>query len=98
MNTLKQEIFELKTLNRHIKKEHEALNLQNQIEKTINENTLLHLDLQFKKNKKLKKKNKQLNTQVINMKYKILMRKPRVVVTTRKENKIKLDVLAEVSG
>ena len=98
MNLLRQEIFELETLNRHIKHDHEALELRNQIEKTINDNTLLHLGLWFKKNKNLNNKNKNINRQIINLNYNLLMRKPRMVVTKRKEKKLNLDVLAEVSG
>lgn len=50
--------------------------------------------------KKLKKKNKNLKIQIINLKYKIVMRKPRMVVAMaiKKENKLNLDVLVEVSG
>jgi len=43
INILKQEIFELETLNRHIQNEHEALKMQNEIQRTQNDNVLLHL-------------------------------------------------------
>ena len=51
VSTLRQEIFELETLNRHIQHEHEALRMQNKIEKTMNDNILLHFGLWYKKNK-----------------------------------------------
>jgi len=46
---------------------------------------------------KLKKKKRALQRQVINLKYKILMTKPRMEVTGKKVKKMNLDVLAEVS-
>ena len=72
------------------------MKMHNQIDKTINDNTLLHLGLWLKKNKKLKNRNIYLNRQIINLKYKHPMKKPRVAVTSKRENKLKLNVLAEV--
>jgi len=45
----------------------------------------------------LKRKNRSLNRTVINLKYRLLMKKPKIAVTSKKSKKIKLDVLAEVS-
>ena len=84
----------METLNIQIKHEHEALRMQNKIEKTKNDNILLHLGLWYKKNKKLKQKNRSLEIKVINLKYKILMKKPRMAVAKKKVKKINLDVLA----
>ena len=81
-----------------IQQEHEALRIQNKIEKTKNDNILLHLGRWYKKNKKLKQNNRALKRKVINMKYKILMKNPRMAVTKNMVKKINLDVLAEVSG
>lgn len=73
INILKQEIIELETLNRYIKNENQALKAHNEIQIAKSDNLLLHLSLQFNKKKKLKKKNKALERQVINLKYKILI-------------------------
>jgi len=94
---LKQEIFELETLNRYIKKENQTFKAQNKIQIAKSDSLLLHLSMWFNKNKKLKKKNKALHKQVINLKYKILMRKPRMAITEKKVKKMNLDVLADVS-
>ena len=66
------------------------------MDKIIHDNTMLHLGLWQKKNRKLKKKNRRLNGALINLKFRCLMRKSRMVVVPRK-NKRSLDVLAEVS-
>jgi len=58
---------------------------------------MLHLGLWYKKNRKLKGKNKKLNRTLINLKYRFLMRKPRMEVSAKKSKKRKLDVLAKVS-
>ena len=50
-----------------------------------------------KKNRKMKRKNKKLNGTLINLKYRFLMRKPRMEVSAKKSKKRKLDVLAKVS-
>ena len=63
--------------------------------KIIHDNTMLHLGLWQKKNRKLKKKNRRLSRALINLKFKCLMRKSRMTVVPRKK-KIGLDVLAEV--
>jgi len=97
INILKQEIFEMETLNRHIEREHEALKMQNETQRTQNNNILLHLSLWYKKNKKLKQKSKVLKRKVITLKYKILMKKPSMVVARKKVKKTNLDVLVRVS-
>jgi len=58
IKNLKQEIFELEMLNRHIQREHEALKMHNEIQRITNDNILLHLSLWYKKNKKSKQKEK----------------------------------------
>jgi len=55
-----------------------------------------HLALWHKKNRKLKGKNKKLNRALINLKYRFLMRKPRMAVGAKQSEK-RLDVLVEVS-
>ena len=96
VQSLKQEVFELEVLNRHIKNENEALKKQKRLEKIIHDKTMLHLGLWQRKNRKLKKKCKRLNTTLINLKFRCLMRKPRMVLVPRKRRR-GLDVLAEVS-
>ena len=66
------------------------------MDKIIHDNTMLHLGLWQKKNRKLKKKSKRLSRALINLKFKCLMRKPRMTVVPRKKKR-RLDVLAEVS-
>lgn len=51
---LKQEMFELETLNMHIQKENETLREQNKLDKAIHDNTVLHLGLWYEKDMKLK--------------------------------------------
>jgi len=70
---------------------------QNKLDRAIHDNTMLHLVLWYKKNRKLKRKNKKLSRTLINLKYKLLMRKPRMVVSAKRNKKRKLDVLVEVS-
>ena len=97
VDALKQDIYELEILNRHIKQNNETLKEKNKLDKAIHDNSILHLGLWYKKNRKLKKKNKLLNRAVINLKYKLLMRRPKMIVTSKKNKRRKLDVLAEVS-
>jgi len=81
----------------HIKKENETLKEQRKLDKSIHHNTILHLGLWYKKNKKLKRKNINLNKTVINIKYRLLMKKPRMAITSKRRKRRKLDVLVEVS-
>ena len=97
IDSLKQGIYELEILNRHIKQENETLKEQSKLDKAIHDNTILHLRLWYKKNRKLKGNNRSLNRIVINLKYMLLMKKPRMAVTSMKSKRRKLDVLAEVS-
>jgi len=83
IQSLKQEIYELKVLNRHIQNENETLKEKNKLEKIIHDNTILNLGLWHKKNRKLKKKIRRLKISLINLKYKCLMMKPRMIVIAR---------------
>jgi len=96
VQSLKQEVFELEVLNRHIKNENETLREQIRLDKIIHDNTMLHLGLWQKKNRKLKKKCRRLSKALINLKFRCLMRKPRMLAVPRKRRR-GLDVLAEVS-
>ena len=68
IQSLKQEVFELEVLNRHIKRENETLKEQSRLDKIIHNNTMLHLGLWQKKNRKLKKKSRRLSRALINLK------------------------------
>lgn len=94
VQALKQEVFELEVLNRHIKQETEAIKEQGKVDKIIHDNTMLHMGLWQKKNKKLKKKCRKLSRELINLKFRCLIRKPRMVVAPRNKRR-GLDVLAE---
>jgi len=96
IQSLKQEVFELEVLNRHIKRENETLKEQGRLDKIIHDNTMLHLRLWQKKNRKLKKKTRRLNRALINLKFRCLMKKLRTVMVPRKKKR-RLDVLTEVS-
>ena len=96
IQSLKREFFEREVLNKHIKRENETLKEQSRLDKIIHDNTMLHLGLWQKKNRKLKKKSRRLSRALINLKCRCLMRKPRMTVVPRKKKR-RLDVLAEVS-
>ena len=96
VQSLKQEVFELEVLNRHIKHENEALKEQSRLDKIIHGNTMLHLGLWQKKNRKLKRKCRRLSRAFINLKFRCLMRKPRMLAPPKKKRR-GLDVLVEVS-
>ena len=65
----------------YIKGENKSLKSQNEVQIAKSDNLLLHLILWYKKNKKLKKANRSMKRKIINLKYKILMKKPRMAVT-----------------
>ncbi len=96
VKSLKQEVFELEVLNRHIKQENEALKEQSKLDKIVHDNTMLHLGLWQKKNRKLKKKCKKLSRDLINLKFRCLVRKPRTNLVVRRKRR-RLDVFAEAS-
>ena len=45
VQSLKQEVFELEVLNRHIIQENETLKEQGKVEKMVHDNTMLHVGL-----------------------------------------------------
>ena len=57
----------------------------------------LQLGTLHKENQKLKKKNKKMNRALINLEFKLLIKKPIMTLTSKRNKKIRLDVLAEVS-
>ena len=92
VQSLKQEVFELEVLNRHIKQENEALKEQSKVDKMVHDNTMLHLGLWQKKNRKLKGKCKKLSRALINLRFRCLVKKPRAILATRRKRR-RLDVL-----
>ena len=62
-------------------------------------NTTLSLQMEklYKASEKLKKKNKKLSRALINLRFKLVIRKPRMPLNTKKSRKRRLDFLAEVS-
>ena len=70
---------------------------QNKLDKVIHDNTTLQLALLHKENRKLKKNKKRLNRAIINLKFKLIMKRPRMTLTSKRNKRIWLDVLAEVS-
>ena len=97
IETLKQDKYELEILNRHIKNENEILREQVKLKNAMNNTFTLQLGTLHKENRKLKKRNKKLNRGLINLRFKLLMKKPRMTLTTKRSRKIRLDVLAELS-
>ena len=89
-------MFEIEVLNRHIKQENEALKEQSKVEKMVHDNTMLHLGLWRKKNRKLKGKCKKLSRALINLRFRCLVKKPRTILAARRKKR-RLDVLAEAS-
>jgi len=97
VKSLKQEVFELEVLNRHIKQENEALKEQSKVDKMVHDNTMLHLGLWQKKNRKLKKKCKKLSRALINLRFRCLVMKPKRVNLAVRRKRRRLDVLTEAS-
>ena len=83
-------------MNRHIIQENETLKEQAKVDKMVHNNTMLHLGLWQRQNRKLKKKCKKLNRALVNLRFKCLVRKPRVNVAIQRRGR-RLDVLAEAS-
>lgn len=96
VKSLKQEVFELEFMNRHIKQENEALKEQSKVDKMVHDNTMLHLGLWQEKNRKLKGKCKKLSRALINLRFRCLVKKPRAILATRRKRR-RLYVLAEAS-
>ena len=83
--------------NRHIKNENGILREQVKLKSDMNTTLSLQMKKLYKASGKLKKKNKKLNRALINLRFKLVIRKPRMPLNTKQIRKRKLDVLAEVS-
>lgn len=86
---MKQEIFELETLNGYLKTKNQTLKENNGIQISKRYNLILPLSLWYKKNKKLNKENREMKREIINLKYNILMGKPRMAVAAKKKKNVK---------
>ena len=96
IETLRKDNCELEILNKHIKNENEILREQVKLKNAMNDTLTLQLGTLHKENRKLKKRNKKLNRALINLRFKLFMRKPRMTLTTKRGRKIRMDVLADV--
>jgi len=96
IDLLKQEIYELEVLNRHIKQRNEEMKQQADIAKAIQDNTFLHMSMWQKKHSRLKKRCRRLNRALINLKFRCMFKRPKVNVSTQRKRR-RLDVLAEAS-
>ena len=94
---LRRDKYELEVLNRHIKNENEILREQVKLKSDMSTTLSLQMEKLYKASEKLKKKNKKLNRALINLRFKLVIRKPRMPLNTKKSRKRKLDVLAQVS-
>ena len=87
----------MEVLNKHIKNENEILREQVKLKSDMKTTLSLQMEKLYKASEKLKKKNKKLSRALINLRFKLVIKKPRMPLNTKKSRKIKLDVLAEVS-
>ena len=94
---LRRDKYELEILNRHIKNENEISREQFKMKSDMNTTLSLQMEKLYKASEKLKKKNKKLSRALINLRFKLVIRKPRMPLNTKQSRKRKLDVLAEFS-
>ena len=94
---LRRDKYELEVLNRHIKNENDILREQVKLKSDMNTSLSLQMEKLYKASEKLKKKNKKLSKALINLRFKLVIKKPRRPSTSRKSRRRSLDVLAEVS-
>lgn len=96
IETLKKDNYELEIPNKHIKNENQILREQVKLKNAMNNTIILQMGTLHKENRKLKKRDKKLNKALINLRLKLLIKKPKMTLTTKRSRKIRLDVLAEV--
>jgi len=97
VDILRRDKYELEILNRHIKNENEILREQVKLKTDMNSTLSLQMQKLYKASEKLKKKNKKLTRALTNLRFKLVIRKPRRPLTARQSRRRGLDVLAEVS-
>ena len=96
IDVLRRDKYELEVLNRHIKNENDILREQVKLKSDMNSTLSLQMENLYKANEKVKKKNKKLIKALTNLRFKLVIRKPRRQLTIRKSRRRGLDVLAEV--
>ena len=97
IDVLRRDRYELEVINRHIRTENDILREQVKLKTSMNSTMSLQMDKVEKANEKLKKRNKNLIRALTNLRFKLVIRKPRRPLTTRQSRRRGLDVLAEVS-
>lgn len=94
IDVLRRDRYELEVLNRHIRTENDILKEQVKLKTSMNSTLSLQMDKEEKANEKLKKSNKKLIGALTNLRFKLVIRKPRRPLTTRQSRRRGLDVLA----
>ena len=94
---LRRDKYELEVLNRHIKNENEILREQVKLKGDMNTTLSLQMKKLHKASEKLKKKNKKLSRALINLRFNLIIRKPKRPLIVRKSKIRALYFLAEVS-
>ena len=97
IDLLRRDRYELEVLNRHIKTENDILREQVKLKTDMNSTLALQMDIVEKANEKFKRRNKKLIGALTNLRFKLLIRKPRRPLNNRQRRRRGLDVLAEVS-
>ena len=83
IDILRRDRYELEVLNRHIKNENEILKDQIKLKTDMNSTLSLHIDKVEKTNEKLKTRNKKLIRALTNLRFKLVIRKPRRSLASR---------------
>ena len=97
IDVLRRDRYELELLNRHIKNDNDILKEQVKLKTNMNSTLSLHIDKVEKANEKLKKRNTKLTRALINLRFKLVIRKPRRSLASRQRRRRGLDVLVEAS-
>ena len=97
IDILRRDRYELELLNRHIKNENEILKDQIKLKTDMNSTLSLHIKKVEKTNEKLKKRKKKLIRALTNLRFKLVIRKPRRSLASRQRRWRGLDVLAKAS-
>ena len=97
IDMLRRDKYELEVLNRHIKNENEILREQVKLKGDMNTTLSLQMKKLYKASERLNKKNKTLSRALTNLRFKLVIRKPRRPLIVRQSRRRGLDVLVEVS-
>jgi len=97
IDILRRDRYELELLNRHIKNENEILKDQIKLKTDMNSTLSLHINKVERTNEKMKTRNKKLIRALTNLRFKLVIRKPRRPLAFRQRRRRGLDVLAEAS-